>query len=187
MRDKSHTTLIALLLAHINAWRKSEGWSRETVVAAIVDAHERIGGPATTGIRFEPPTTDVFERMKVNADRVFRWLDDSSKDTNLLPANFIPSILAAMPDDVRMHYFDDLLRPFGASARRTADCSGDADFLCLLRGVLVENSDAQRALADLVDGATTSELVTAQRELSESLHSTQKALDAVEAALGGKG
>lgn len=40
--------------------------------------------------------------MKVNADRVFRWLDDGTKDTNLVPANFVPSILAALPTDLKV-------------------------------------------------------------------------------------
>ncbi len=96
MRDVSHKTWIAIVLDHVNAWRKANGWSRETVVQMIVEAHECTNGPVVTGIKFEPHTADTFERWKVNADRVFRWLDDSSKDTNLLPTNFIPSILAAM-------------------------------------------------------------------------------------------
>lgn len=110
MRDVSHKTWIAIVLDHVNAWRKANGWSRETVVQLIVEAHERTNGPVVTGIKFEPHTADTFERWKVNADRVFRWLDDSSKDTNLLPTNFIPSILSAMPMDVRLHCMDDLLR-----------------------------------------------------------------------------
>src|SRR5471030_1880418 len=101
MRNESHQTFIGTMRDHVIAWRKREGWSRESVVAAIVDAHELTEGPATTGIAFDPTTRDVFERQKVNADRVFRWLDDEGKDTNLLPANFIHSIWAAMPIDVR--------------------------------------------------------------------------------------
>ncbi|MCS9500340.1 hypothetical protein N1E27_29850, partial [Pseudomonas aeruginosa] len=92
MRTESHT-LISTLLGVVNQWRRREGWSRETVVQHIVEAHERIQGALVTGIVFDPPTRDTTERMKVNADRVFRWLDDGTKDTNLVPANFVPSIL----------------------------------------------------------------------------------------------
>ena len=80
MRDVSHKTWIAIVLDHVNAWRKANGWSRETVVQMIVEAHDRMNGQVVTGIKFEPHTADTFERWKVNADRVFRWLDDSSKE-----------------------------------------------------------------------------------------------------------
>lgn len=41
MRSESHT-LISTLLGVVNQWRRREGWSRETVVQHIVEAHERI-------------------------------------------------------------------------------------------------------------------------------------------------
>lgn len=185
MRDTSHKSWIAIILEHVNAWRRANGWSRETVVQQIVEAHERIDGPRVTGIRFEPHTTDAAERMKVNADKVFRWLDDATKDTNFLPTNFIPSILTAMPLDIRMHCLDDLLRALGVAGRSVAGvgetCGMSA--VSLLRNMLAENADAQRAVAELVDGATRDELLAAQRELSESTEATKTALAWVEAAL----
>lgn len=184
MRNESHKTWISVLLEHVNAWRKRSGWSRESVVQAIVEAHERIDGPTNTGIRFEPQTLDTFERQKVNADRVFRWLDDATKDNNLLPANFIPSILSAMPLDVRLHCLDDLLRPLGIAGRPVGESEiGGLNAVVLLRSMLKENAEAQQAVAELVDGATREELLNAQRELTESHEATQHALAAVEAAL----
>jgi hypothetical protein len=168
----------------VNAWRKANGWSRETTVQEIVETHYGIGCAAATGIRFEPQTTDTFERWKVNADRVFRWLDDSSKDTNLLPANFLPSIFAAMPLDVRQHCLDDVLRGVGMAVRPLdGAAAGGINAVETLRGLIAENSDAQRAVAALLDGATCDELLTAQRELAESVATTQAALAAVEAAI----
>ena len=77
MQHGSHNrTLIAILRDAVEAWRKRNGWSRETAAQTIVDAHERIGGPANSGIVFEPPSIDAFKRVKANADRIFRWLDD---------------------------------------------------------------------------------------------------------------
>lgn len=184
MRNTSHKTMIATVLEHVNAWRKQNGWSRESVVQAIVEAHERIGGPANTGIRFEPQTLDTFERQKVNADRVFRWLDDATKDNNLLPANFLPSILAAMPLETRLHCLDDLLRPLGIAGRPIGESDlHNLNAVALLRSMLSENSEAQQAVAELVDGASREELLNAQRQLAESAEATQRALAAVEAAL----
>jgi hypothetical protein len=183
MRDVSHKTLIAIVLDHVNAWRKANCWSRETVVQEIVKAHIHIGGAEATGIRFEPQTADTFERWKVNADRVFRWLDDSSKDTNLLPANFLLSVLAAMPLDVRQHCLDDVLRGVGVAVRPLVGVAQGMDTIETLRGLISENSDAQRAVAALLNGATHDELLSAQRELAESVATTQAALASVEAAI----
>ncbi|HEA6046738.1 TPA: hypothetical protein RXH49_006447, partial [Pseudomonas aeruginosa] len=116
MRSESHT-LISTLLAVVNQWRRREGWSRETVVQHIVEAHERINAHIATGIVFDPPSRDAMDRMKANADRVFRWLDDSTKDNNLLPANFLPSILSALPNDLKIQALGDLLTPVGVSVR----------------------------------------------------------------------
>lgn len=77
-------SLITILREHVEAWRKSNDWSRESMADLIVKAHEDIGGPAFSGIRFDPPTKDAFERMRVNADRIFRWLDDSTIAASLL-------------------------------------------------------------------------------------------------------
>jgi hypothetical protein len=94
MRDSSHTVIAGVRIA-VNTWRKREGWSRETVVTRIVGQYEKLGGPELTGIVFNPETQDSYDRAHVNADRVYRWLDDESKDLNLLPANFLPFVLAA--------------------------------------------------------------------------------------------
>lgn len=108
-------TLIGIIREHTIAWRKSENWSRETVVQTIVEAHAEIGGPS--GIVFEPQTKDLTEIREVNAQRVFRWLDDESKEGNLLPANFIPSILAAMPVERRMACTSEFLVSIGLGVR----------------------------------------------------------------------
>ncbi|EMH6924414.1 hypothetical protein N0002_24295 [Pseudomonas aeruginosa] len=176
MRTESHT-LISTLLGVVNQWRRREGWSRETVVQHIVEAHERIQGALVTGIIFDPPTRDTTERMKVNADRVFRWLDDGTKDTNLVPANFVPSILAALPTDLKVQALGDILTPLGVSVRLIGGDAGQRpEVLCMLRTLIKENGEAQQAVANLVDGADDQELQEAHRELSESRAATDEAL-----------
>lgn len=181
MRHESNKTLIGVVREHATAWRKTLGWSRETMVDAIVQVHDQRGGPVTTGIRFEPHTQDTFARTKVNADRVFRWLDDETKDNNLLPANFLPSILAAMPHDRRRHCVDDLLRPLNLAVRTLA--TEGAETLCVgqLANVLREQAEASAALAALLDGrATKDELIQAHRETSESIVALRQARATVE-------
>jgi len=180
MRNESHTTMIGILRTHVIDWRKREGWSREAVVQMIVDAHERIEGPTTTGIVFDPTTRDAFERQKVNADRVFRWLDDESKDTNLLPANFIHSIWSAMPMEVRLPCVADCLRPVGICASST-DCPDDAEFNSVehLRHLVRVSAHAQLALMDAQDGASLHQLEQAHKQIEgvqEATSRTRRAL-----------
>lgn len=169
MRNESHKTFLQIIKAAVIEWRKREGWSRETVVQAIVEEHEKRGGPRQTGIRFEPSTTDAFDRQKVNADRVFRWLDDETKDTNFMPPNFFHSVLAAMPMDIRLHCAGELIRPLGLTVH-IAEHSSTAGLNATMHLITIakETSEAQCAIAALIDGVKPAELVKAERELAEA-------------------
>ncbi len=183
MRNESHT-LVGMIRRHVVEWRKAEGWSRETVAQQIVESHELLAGPQVTGIRFECKTTDAFERMKNNADRIFRWLDDETKDGNLLPANFIPSILAAMPADRRLACVDDLLRPLQMAGRRTdaAARTGELDVPTKLARVLKEDGEAHLALATLISEPTSCRVDEALKEINESIETKKQVRSVLEAA-----
>ncbi|MCM1512001.1 MAG: toxin YdaT domain-containing protein [Oxalobacter formigenes] len=185
MRHESHKTLIAVLLEQVNAWRKSQAFSRETAAQAIVEAHEATGGPALTGIRFDKSNPDAFARQKAAADRIFRWLDDASKDSNLLPANFIPSILAALPVAYRVAALNELLRPFLLVAWPMDTDGGALDAPLMLKTLVKEQSEATGAVADLVDGVTREELLRASKELSDAISTASTMRAAIEKALRG--
>ena len=170
MRNESHKSLIAVVRDHVSAWRKAEGWSRESVVAEIVQAHESTGGQIASGIMFDPASRDTFERMKVNADRVFRWLDDDSKDTNLLPANFLPSILAAMPAERKRQCADDILRPLGMATRMMVLGEGSGVDVSQVTAMIREGAEAHAAAAALLGGAATpAAMANAHREMNEAI------------------
>ena len=160
-------TLIAIVMDYVNRWRKANGWSRETVSHVIVEAHQKTGGEEITGIVFDHSRQDAFTRHKNAADRIFRWLDDSTKDSNLLPANFLLSILAAMPMDMRVACLNDLLRSICVTVRPFVACQDRFDAADMLRRVIKDQSEAEMALVDLVDGATYEELTKASKELSD--------------------
>lgn len=126
MRIESHKSLISRIAEYIDDWRKDAGMSQQTVVDEIVKAHERIDGPTATGIVFEQ-NADEFNRMKANSDRVWRWLDDKSKDRNLLPVNFLPSILAAMPEETRRAFLTEMLHPLGLKVS-AIDAADEGEF-----------------------------------------------------------
>ena len=185
MNNGSHT-FIGILRHHVEAWRKREGMSRQSVAMVIVDAHERIGGPADTGIEFDPPSKDAYSRVATNSERIWRWLDDVTKETNYLPANFAKSILAAMPLDIRMAALDEYLRGVGMACRQLPGSAECAEFTPgALGSLLKETSEAAVAFTALLDGHNKAELQAAQKELSQAVTMMSYQLAKVESALNG--
>lgn len=177
MQRATHPSLIAILRDHVEAWRRENRWSRETVADYIVAAHERIGGPGFSGIVFDPPTGDTFERMRVNADRVFRWLDDSTKDRNLLPANFLWSVLAALPMDRRVLLVNDLLHPVDLAVRTVIDGEGEPtaeEIASNFREIVAHGSDATVAVSQLLDGVQAGEAEHAEAKLGMAAAAIQR-------------
>jgi len=184
LQRNSHTW-IATIRDAVEVWRKQNDWSRETAAQMIVEAHEREGLQQVSGIVFDPQTRDTYSRMKVNADRIFRWLDDVTKDNNLLCANFVPSILAALPSDLRMHLLDDMLRGHGMACRMVASESHDSP-IGMLRAMMIESSEAQQAVAALLDGEDPGELENAQHQIAEAQEVLRNAQNMVETMMGAK-
>lgn len=161
MRNDSHKkTLIGILRDHLSAWRRDVGLSGYNAISMIVQAHDEANGAAVTGIRFEPHP-DEYQRTKNNGDRVLRWLDDESKENNLLPANFVLSVLAGLPPAERMDCLNELLHRFGLCVRslETAEetglgvadicamASADADALAAVANAIAQPTQANLDLA----------------------------------------
>lgn len=184
MQHESHKTRIGVIRDHVNAWRKAEGWSREAAAMAIVEAHLAIGAPARTGIHFDSTSGDAFTTAKTHADRIFRWLDDETKDTNFMPANFEDSILAAMPMKRRMACIDDMYRPLGVVSRCIDGTAGaDLDVHAHLCAVIKEDSESHQALADIMADGSSCTLERAHKEVSESIEAKMRVRSALEGAL----
>jgi hypothetical protein len=169
MRNNPHKTRIAMYRECIEEWRKREGWSRETVCQMIVEAHERIDGPATTGLRFDPPTIDTYERQKVNAERIFRWLDDVTKDRTLLPANFEPAVEEALPLDIYLKFENMRLARRGVELRLVEVAPAPKlDITPHVHSILKEYCEAASALVSIGPDATVDDIKYACRELQEA-------------------
>lgn len=170
-RNLSHSpTWIAQLSATLEGWRRTESWSRETLCQEIVEAHVRTGQEAVTGIVFDSPTRDPFLRQKNNADRIYRWLDDVRKDSNLLPANFIPSLLAALPEPHRIALLDDLLAPFGLEVALREDVAPEGEITPQvvgqhLRSLVEHSAEATVAVSAMQDGIDPGEPEAAHKKL----------------------
>lgn len=183
MRNRSQPTLIARVRAAFLDWKHTNQWSNETTFKHVVESHTAIDGPAITGIAFEPATQDEFTRMRINGERITRWLDDESKDKNLLPANMLPSLLAALPMDRRASLVEDLLRPVGLGVRVLHAAEGQSfNVLMMLSEVTREGADVQQALIDCADGATQAELDHLAKQLRELQDAVAKCLEHVDRA-----
>lgn len=183
MRNESQKTRLTRLMDVVCAWKDRVG-SREAVALEIVSAHRASGMDRLPRMGFET-AGDAFTLAKNNADRIFRWLDDKSKDSNFMPANFEDSILAAMPRDLLVAYENDRLAKFGLCVRGI-DGSDAEGFNPVHHSMAItkEFGEAQIAMSNLFDGATPGELDVADRELAEAEEAIRKARSAVAAQRG---
>lgn len=186
MRDSSRRTLIGVVREALDAWRRRERLSQVAVVDNIVDTHYKLEFDRVSEITFEDGGRDVYRRMKTNSDRVYRWLDDQSKDNNLLPSNFLQSILAAMPVDIRLDVANEILNPVGLAAHVLDETATPLDIARMLPELAREGGEATAALAELLDGADEAELRVSHRQMLESITAQKKALNFIEAALAAR-
>lgn len=182
MQDTSHErTWVALILDELEDWRREIGASRETIAILIVEAHERIGGHLVSRIAFEQKG-DPYQLAKNNADRIYRWLDEVTKDKNTLPANFVRVILAALPDARRMRLADELLATVGlAAVPRDDDAHLDDDHD--IQAVVVEHfqvvvahsASAQVAMSQMLDGISPGEPEKARKKVALAVAALKRA------------
>lgn len=188
MLHKSHVSPIASLLSTLESFRKSKGWSRETMADEIVMAHEELGADSSTGITFEPRTGDVFRRMHTNATKIFRWFNDYDKDTNLLSVNFLPSVLAALPEKSRIEWLNNELRSLNLCVRSLDEEEAQGmDVSKILCDHIKESSEANQALAEYASSPSEEGLKRVERELAEEIELASKALNKVRNSIGKPG
>jgi len=188
MQNKLHKcreSWIAIVASHVAMWRGSNDWSRETVTEAIVNKYAEMYPKGLPGIEKFSDHSDVFTRHTTNSARIFRWLDDFQKDKNLLGANFLPVILQAMPNEIRIHCINEMLRPMNVVANvvDNEDQSSGQKPLNHLKALIKEGSEACQAISELIDGETCDELVNAQKEILELKANAEAALSFVNSKL----
>jgi len=189
MRLNSHKTVIQIISDAIEAWRKPLLRNREAVADDIVKAHHDIGGVERTGIWIEPPCAGRAEelRMKANADRIFRWLDDQEKDRNLLPVNFLPSLLAGLPMHVRVAIANEALAPCGLVVHQTASESVDVfDPIQHLEKFLVEFPEAKQAMMKMAHCRSEVTIRSVIKELDDVERVAKEARKGLESLLAQK-
>lgn len=181
-------SLVEILRATVEGWRRSSGpMSREAVAVCVTEAHDAIGAEAVTGIGFDSAGKDCYTRAKTAAQKLYRWLGGDDEQEAKLPANMLPTILAAMPMEQRLDFLNQVLCPLGVEARAISrEAVGGLDVSRHLRTVMKEGSEAQMALVTLNPDASEAELLAAASELVESAQASEAAACALKVAIAAR-
>lgn len=180
MNMNTHASSVAgILRTEIEAWRRAVNASREAVAIEVMTAHQALGGEAATGVDFTF-TGDTYTQAKKAAQKLFRWLDGGCP----LPADIVPSILAALPLDVKLHCLNQMYRPLGIEARSLAPVApAHFDGAAHLQAMIKEGGEAKTAVLIATTKPTTDSLRVAIKELNESIQADENAKRDAEAAL----
>ena len=169
MKTKSHgkrISTVALTARIVEQFRTDSSITRISMGPVFFDGYSQAGGFSATGIRLESDKADVHEWARINSQRFYRWLDDLTKDNNLLPSNMLPSVLMSVSMPYRIEWADEFLRPLGLACHQLATEVKPID-VCGLQNLIKEASEAQQSILSLLDGATRNELQAALREVTE--------------------
>jgi hypothetical protein len=168
MGPQKHS-LVELLRVAVETWRNSGQMSRETVAIQVTEAHEQIGADRATGITFDSTSKDAYTRAKSAAQKLYRWFGGDDEQEAKLPANMIPSILAALPMECRVHVLSQILCPLGVEVRQAGrDAEVGFDAIKHLLSITKEGAEAKMALLTVSPDASDAELLAAHTELVEA-------------------
>jgi hypothetical protein len=174
--------IASILRTEIEGYRRANSIacvSREAFAAMVMEEHAKQGGEAATGVEFSF-VGDTYTQAKKAAQKLYRWLDADGT----LPAGIVPSILAALPLDVKLHCLNQFLRPLGIEARSLeAAAPAHFDGLGHLQAMIKENSEAQSAVVKAASTQKPDDIRVAIKEVSESIQVDVDAKRSLEAAL----
>lgn len=159
MFHESHETFIDCLKRHLKAWKlrgpsgdgKEGAYSDQTICDEIVKTFERLGGSLKTGMRFSSTSKDEFNRLKANAVRISRMMNDEVETDEQFTSdslfNLLPYITAAMPRDLS-HSFWLEYQAVAGFAPQSLDDAGDGELTIRdLSLVIKADSDSHQAFA----------------------------------------
>lgn len=179
-------SVTAFIKDMLDGWRKIHGWSQSTVVAEVVAAHKAIDAERSTEIVFEEERRgrDLTHCQRINMQKVYRWLESDDDGPGNMPANFLPSVLAALPVDLRIQLANDILAPCGLAVRPlNAAEEGGFDPMEHLGRFLVEFPEAKQAVMKMGSCSSHETARAAMKELDDVLRVAKEARDGIEAKI----
>lgn len=164
-------TQLAIINEGVRKWQKSAGLSsKEAIGDLIVQAHYEHGFDITTGITFQMTGNDEYHRMHINSQKIFRWLDGVTKETNLLNVNFVPSILVNMPADIKQETVSALLKSIDYTGQPASAAAKPLDPLDMLKDLVAQTASVKTSYLNLMDGIDPG-------EIEDALNQTELAID----------
>lgn len=178
-------SVTAFIRDMVDGWRKIHGWSQSTVVAEIVAAHKAIDAERSSEIVFEEERRgrDLTHCQRINMQRFYRWLETEDGPGHM-PANMLPSVLAALPVHLRVQLANEILEPCGLAARAlNGDADRDFDPMSHLTQFLVEYPQAKQALLKMATCKSGETAMATIQELDDVIRVTTEARNAIEASM----
>lgn len=178
---------LKLLIKVVNRALELPRASRFALAMDLVDAVDRLGFAevlALEGLTFAR-TDDVHNDARINAQKLFRWLGQYENQHAQADRLFYVEValLAALPEDLRLLYLNELYAPLRVTVVADHCCDGKVVNVLNMAAMLTkENSEAQVAVIHLGTEPNREQLEAAHRELRESAASTTASMAALELA-----
>jgi hypothetical protein len=174
MSNNLPKTPIGLLREYLDAWALREHLTDEDIANEIVAFHDAAQWQLRSKVYFDE-SADNTRRRATNRARIFRWLNDSEKDTNLLSVNFLPFVLGAMPTDLRIGFLNDYMRALGLCVAGIDDAQDGEFGINDLAAVMKEDSEAHQACAQVIAVPSLAALRSAEKEIDEAIETKRRA------------
>lgn len=182
----SHKTMIGALRDALTELRQRNRWSRESMADEVIRAYRDGGWDVVVGLEFQdtrPGTRDLARAMDTNADRIWRWLDDQTKSTTLLPANLIPALIHVLPADLRLRVLTEVFGDAGVVFSLPTGPAVQCSHAELMAESAKESGEGLAAFALLAEQGDLDALRRAEVEIVEAVAAMQKSLDFVRTRL----
>lgn len=182
MRANSHRTVITVIRDYLDQWRKAQGLTLQAAAQVMVDHYFAQRLNVVWPVDFHT-TGDAYMCVKANSERIWRWMDDQTKDTTLLPANLLPLVLGVLPLSSRVMCVNEVLASVGLSVAVRPGVLPAESLPQVLALMAKESGEAVAGVAGLMDGHCAAELAAVRAELVEAVAANKAALAYVEAQL----
>lgn len=183
-------SVTALVKGMLDDWRRSLRWSQSAAIDSVVQAHKAIDGERVAEILFEEerPGRDATHCQRINMQKVYRWLESDDEGPGNMPVNFLPSVLAALPEELRVQLANDILAPCGLVAHLVGQSSeSEFDPSQHVMTMLKELPEAKKAAYDLTRSTSDETLRRAHIEGIEAKQAIEDFVESVEGEMSRRG
>lgn len=143
-------------------WINKSGITKETAADCVVKVHNGHGGQAKTGLHFNPSSVTEENRRKANEATLSRHV----KTETLF--ELFPYILGAMPDDYKVQFANQYLRPAGLTVQLLDACEQEEFNIEVAHDTASAAYDAMRAMTEAALRPTPENLEIAEREAAKA-------------------